>query len=338
MGGTTLPSSGSILITTINGPTNAVKKIASDHPDWHFIVIGDTKTPADWAWPGVTYLSVEAQIAAVGKFAERCPTRHYARKNVGYLKAIADKSPIVAETDDDNIPYDTFLRDVSRQITARPVLKKGWDNVYTHFTTDRIWPRGFPLELVNDSFKNPSTLGDEAPFDCPIQQSLADGDPDVDAVYRLTIEAITKFRHNSVVLQPGTYCPFNSQNTIFWPETYPLLYLPAFVSFRMTDIWRSFIAQSCLYAMGKPMAFRHATVLQERNEHSLIRDFQDELPGYLNNPRIMEILEGLSLSSEPAQCAQNLGKCYEALISAGIVPSKEMQLVELWIESVSKAA
>jgi STELLO glycosyltransferases len=334
MRATTVTNRGTILITTINSPTLAVKKIAADRPDWTFIVIGDTKTPADWAWPGVTYLSVADQIAQVGKFAEKCPTRHYARKNIGYLKAIADKSPVVAETDDDNIPYDSFLQDVNRQLTARPVLKKGWENVYTHFTKDRIWPRGFPLELINESLKNPSALGDADSFDCPIQQFLADGDPDVDAVYRLTIEAVTKFGPNRVVIQPGTYCPFNSQNTIFWPETYPLLYLPAYVSFRMTDIWRSFIAQRCLYAMDKPMAFREATVLQERNEHSLIRDFKDELPGYLNNPRIIEILEGLTLSSDPSACAQNLGVCYEALISAEIVPAQEMELVRLWIDSL----
>jgi hypothetical protein len=336
MGPTELTKTGSILITTINGPTAAVKKIAQSRPDWEFIVIGDTKTPADWAWPGVTYLSVKDQIAAVGEFAEKCPTRHYARKNVGYLKAIADGSPVIAETDDDNVPYDTFLGDVNREVTARPVLKSGWENVYTHFTDERIWPRGFPLELVNASLKKPSPLGDAAGFDCPIQQFLADGDPDVDAVYRLTIEALTKFEENTIVLRPGTYCPFNSQNTIFWPETYPLLYLPAYVSFRMTDIWRSFIAQRCLYAMGKPLAFREATVLQERNEHSLIKDFEDELPGYLNNRRIVEILEGLSLPGDPASCAQNLGACYEALVAAEIVPAREMELVELWIAAVAK--
>jgi hypothetical protein len=327
--------SGTIVITTINEPTTAVKKIASSRPDWQFIVIGDTKTPASWAWPGVTYLSVEDQIETVGKFAEKCPTRHYARKNIGYLKAIADRSAVIAETDDDNIPYDSFLQDVKREVMGKPVLKSGWENVYTHFTDQRIWPRGFPLELITESLKNRSSLGESATFDCPIQQFLADGDPDVDAVYRLTTEAITKFEPNSVVLQPGTYCPFNSQNTIFWPETYPLLYLPAYVSFRMTDIWRSFIAQRCLFAMGKPLVFREATVLQERNEHSLIRDFRDEVPGYLNNTKIVEILEGLSLSSDPARCAQNLGICYQALIAAEIVPAREMELVELWIDSLA---
>jgi hypothetical protein len=333
-----MKKSGAIVITTINLPTGAVRKIAESRPDWDFIVVGDRKTPKEWAFPGVTFLGVEAQSSAVGEFAEKCPFNHYGRKNIGYLKAIAEYPPVIAETDDDNIPYDTFLQDVNRSVTGRAVLKAGWENVYTHFTDDKIWPRGFPLELITASLKSHSPLGEPTKFECPIQQFLADGDPDVDAVYRLTIEAITTFRPNTVVLKDGTYCPFNSQNTIFWPEAYPLLYLPAYVSMRMTDIWRGFIAERCLFAMGKQIAFRDATVLQERNEHSLIRDFREEVPGYLHNTRIIEILKALELSADPKDCASNLRKCYVALVEADIVPGQEMALVDLWIESLKRLA
>ncbi|MDQ6679097.1 MAG: STELLO glycosyltransferase family protein, partial [Acidobacteriota bacterium] len=127
------------------------------------------------------------------------------------------------------------------------------------------------------------------------------------------------------------FCPFNSQNTIFWKEAFPLLYLPAYVSFRMTDIWRSFVAEVCLYAMGKNLAFREATVFQERNQHSLIKDFRDEVPGYLNNVRIVETLTALRLGSDLGEAGNNVWKCYDALVRAEIVPSKEMPLLELWL-------
>lgn len=333
-----MKNSGTIIITTINHPTEAVEKIARTRPTWEFIVVGDKKTPKEWAWPGVTFLGVEEQAGAVGKFAEECPFNHYGRKNIGYLWAIAGHPAVIAETDDDNIPYDSFLEKVDRTVEGRPVLKAGWENVYTHFTDDKIWPRGFPLELITASLKTRSALGEAAQFDCPIQQFLADGDPDVDAVYRMTIEGLTKFGSNTVVLTDGTYCPFNSQNTIFWPDAYPLLYLPAYVSMRMTDIWRGFVAERCLYAMGKNIAFRDATVLQERNEHSLIRDFAEEVPGYLHNTRIIEILKGLKLAAGPKDCAANLWKCYDALVSAEIVPKQEMGLLELWMESLNQFA
>ncbi len=330
-----MKKANAIVITTINPPTEAVRKIASTCQDWTFLVVGDKKTPQDWSYPGVRFLSAAEQIETGGAFASECPFNHYARKNAGYLWAVQNGAEIIAETDDDNIPYDTFLQDVNREVTGKPVLKSGWENVYTHFTDDKIWPRGFPLELITESLKHRSPLGEETKTDCPVQQFLADGDPDVDAVYRLTIEAETKFKPNTVTLSPGTFCPFNSQNTIFWQEAFPLLYLPAYVSFRMTDIWRSFVAEVCLYAMGKSMAFRDATVFQERNQHSLIRDFRDEVPGYLHNVRIVEILTGLSLSSHPDNTAENVWKCYDALVRAEIVPQKEMPLLELWLQALA---
>ena len=329
-----MPSPNTIVITTINLPTEAVRKIASTCQDWTFLVVGDKKTPAGWEWPGVTFLSAEQQLQ-MGKFAVECPFNHYARKNAGYLWAAAHGAEIIAETDDDNIPYDTFLQSVSRSVVARPVEKRGWENVYTHFTGDRIWPRGFPLEMITESLATRSSLGEPSPFDCPVQQYLADGDPDVDAIYRMTIVAETKFDKNTIVLQPGTFCPFNSQNTIFWKDAFPLLYLPAYVSFRMTDIWRSFVAEACLYAMDKAIAFREATVFQERNQHSLIKDFRDEVPGYLNNVRIVEILTGLSLDSQPSGTAANVLKCYEALVGAEIVPAKELPLLQAWLAELA---
>ncbi len=321
---------GAIVITTINPPTEAVRRIADTCAGWTFLVVGDKKTPADWRWDGVTFLSAAEQMG-MGRFAAECPFNHYARKNVGYLWAAARGVDRIAETDDDNIPYDTFLRNVDRQVVGRPVRKRGWENVYTHFTDGKIWPRGFPLEMITESLNNKSELGEESSYDCPVQQYLADGDPDVDAVYRMTIVAETKFQPNTVVLQPGTFCPFNSQNTIFWKEAFPLLYLPAYVSFRMTDIWRSFVAEVCLYAMGKNLAFREATVFQERNQHSLIKDFRDEVPGYLNNVRIVETLTALRLGSDLGEAGNNVWKCYDALVRAEIVPSKEMPLLELWL-------
>ena len=59
-------------------------------------------------------------------------------------------------------------------------------------------------------------LGPAESFDCPVQQYLADDDPDVDAIYRLLYKDPVRFEQcEPIVLQPGTGCPFNSQNTAF---------------------------------------------------------------------------------------------------------------------------
>lgn len=325
-----------IILTTINYPTEGIETIAETKSDWNIIAVADRKTPADWNCKNVNLLSIEQQESFDSNFAKECPFNHYARKNIGYLKAIRDGAGIIAETDDDNIPKDNFLNRINKKVKGRQVNKSGWENIYRHFTDERIWPRGFPLEHINRSFETISPFTNVSVFDCPIQQYLVDGDPDVDAIYRLTIKKEIKFHPNTVVLSEGSYCPFNSQNTIWWPEAFVLLYLPSSVSFRMTDIWRSFIAQICLHKAGKHVAFGQATMFQARNEHSLIGDFEDEVAGYLNNSKIMELLSSINLSDDPNHTGVNMRICYERLVESGIIHQDELHLVNLWLKDIEQ--
>ena len=104
----------------------------------------------------------------------------------------------------------------------------------------------------------------------------------------------------------------------------------------MTDIWRSFIAQICLYKTGKQVAFGRATMFQERNKHSLVRDFTDEIAGYLNNARIMELLSNIRLSDDSTQIGPNMRICYERLVEANIIPQDELRLVDLWLKDIEE--
>jgi len=325
-----------IVVTTIQLPTASVRRLAELRPDWRFVVAGDRKTPADWHCPGVEYWSIEAQ-ERLGEFARLLPLNHYARKNLGYLAAMRQGARIIYETDDDNLAYDHLLATVERDVAGTRCAQSGWVNVYRHFTDARVWPRGFPLELLNGSFESGVT-GEEVRVACPVQQFLADGDPDVDALFRLTQSQEILFRPGSVILGAGSYCPFNSQNTLWWDDAFPLLYLPSHVSFRMTDIWRSYVAQVCLFRAGHHLAFREATVFQDRNAHDLMRDFRDEVAGYLNNLRIVPMLEALDLSPAPEDMGENLRVCYRALVEAGIVPQAELPLVDGWLAEVGQIA
>ncbi len=336
---TTQPGDRTIVITTINPPSTTVHSIAANLPNWKCLVVGDRKTPSGWSHPGVTYLGLDAQRELFPAFAPLLPFNHYARKNIGYLHAMTTGADVIAETDDDNIPYDNFLADMHVDMTARPALQGGWVNVYRFFSDRRIWPRGFPLEKINRSLSGAPTLGDPGPHHCPVQQYLADEDPDVDAIFRLTDSAPTKFKSEPhrklIVLPPGSYCPFNSQNTVWWREGFIFLYLPSHVSFRMTDIWRSFIAQVCLHAIGSSIAFGPATMKQIRNRHDLLDDFRQEVVGYLNNSRIVEALIELPLSTAKDDNALNLLLCYRKVVDIAIIPPEELPIVEAWIEAVA---
>jgi hypothetical protein len=103
----------------------------------------------------------------------------------------------------------------------------------------------------------------------------------------------------------------------------------------MTDIWRSFIAQRIAWANSWAVLFTEPTVWQERNDHNLLRDFQDEVPGYLHNRRIGEVLEELSITPGIDQIPDNLRLCYEALIRLGVIKAEESKLLEAWLADLA---
>ena len=74
---------------------------------------------------------------------------------------------------------------------------------------------------------------------------------------------------------------------------------------------------------------------QERNEHSLMRDFADEVPGYLHNRRIGEALAGLSLAPGAAALGDNLRACYEALVRLELVGAEELPLLDAWLADLA---
>jgi hypothetical protein len=72
------------------------------------------------------------------------------------------------------------------------------------------------------------------------EQGIADENPDVDAIYRLILPLPQNFAKDvCVALARGSWSPFNSQNTMWWKYAAPLMYLPSYRNFRITDIWRS---------------------------------------------------------------------------------------------------
>jgi len=298
-------------------------------------MIGDRKSPVDFALAHCDFWSLERQQRM--NFALKChlPEQHYARKNLGYLQAMADGIEIIIETDDDNFAKDSFWSPRTPLIRAEPLTGTGWVNVYSYFTENKIWPRGFPLELLK---RPPVELsGREQEMFCPIQQGLADENPDVDAVYRLTCTLPQRFEKEArLALGANSWCPFNSQNTTWFRKAFPLLYLPSFCSFRMTDIWRSFVAQRICWANGWYVYFHAPTVWQERNDHNLLKDFSDEIPGYLHNASICLELEQLDILPGEAHLALNMRKCYEKLVHMGLIGEKEPELLKAWHDDIEK--
>lgn len=327
------------VVTTIQPPTRAMKSFGKTLTRFRgqLLIVGDRKGPFDYSLPRSRLLTLQDQIGLPLDLPRLLPVNHYVRKNVGYLVAIGQNAPCIFETDDDNAAMSHWEPRNSR-VDAIPVRRAGWCNVYHHFSKSVLWPRGFPLDEIAASRVAKPVQGAlvRGAFS-PIQQGLADGNPDVDAIWRLVLSRDIRFTSKqSLLLKRGVWCPFNSQNTWWWPEAYPLLYLPSFCTFRMTDIWRSFIAQRCIWEIGGGVAFHAPDVVQDRNEHNLLRDFEDEVPGYLSNGRICELLAELDLKRGAESVGANLRQCYERLVIHSILPKDELVLLDAWLSDLAR--
>jgi hypothetical protein len=325
----------SIVITTIFPPSVAVRQFAA-RDDWQLIVAGDRKTPPDWSCGTAEFLSPAAQEARGFNLTRVLPWNHYCRKMTGYLEAMRLGAECIVDTDDDNLPKPNWSFPESEGVFETTEENAGFVNVYKAFTDLPIWPRGFPLERVADPQAQP-VPGEQKLVKIGIWQGLADGDPDVDAIYRLTDNSPCYFdEREPFVLGRGTLCPFNSQNTLFFPELYPLLYLPAHVTFRFTDILRGLVAQPILWEAGCHLGFTAATVVQERNPHDYLKDFESEIPCYLLAQKVADAVSGAVRAD--ASVSDNLFNAYEALLKRRIVKDEELRVLTAWLEDARALA
>lgn len=320
------------IITTINEKTEAIEKFQNIDSESKIILIGDLKSKHIKSNEKIKFLNIEDQKELGFKSFETLPYNHYARKNLGYLFALNNGAEIIYDTDDDNIPYNNWFTPEFEGEYSLTTKNQRYSNTYAYFTKEKIWPRGFPLSYEKESYHESELEKQDVKIG--VWQGLADLDPDVDAIYRLIIGKEVIFDKNSpIVLKPGTYCPFNSQNTTWRKTMIPYAYLPSTVTFRFTDILRGYITQRCLWEYNLHLGFHEATVYQERNVHDLMKDFESELPCYTQTEKVVDILENLSLTKD---YESNLMKIYTALYKQNYVDKKELTILKAWLEDLNK--
>ncbi len=322
-----------VAMTTIFKPTASVRAWAG-RKDVLLIVGGDKKTPVKWRAKGVVFVSTEAQKRMDSKLLRMLPWNHYCRKMAAYLRAIWNGADVVVDTDDDNCPKARWRIPPFVGKFATTAGHDGWINIYRAYTRRHIWPRGLPLDVIAYWREHEVKLK-KRKVRVGIWNGLVDYDPDVDAIYRLTDGRLCTFeKRESIVLEEGTICPFNSQNTIMCKELFPLLYMPATVTIRFTNILRGFVAQPVMWAAGFRLGFTMATAVQKRNIHNYMHDFDLEVPMYRQAHEVVQITRQ---TVKPRQSVEdNLLEVYRALAGAGIVAKSEISYVEAWLEDLQK--
>lgn len=320
-----------IVVTTIHYPSIALKKFAS-LKDWHLVVVGDKKTPKDWHLDNCVYLDIETQSKLHFMSAKLLPLNHYSRKNIGYLYAIAHGAKIIYDTDDDNIllqdniPYLAPNTTISMYNTKDPVV-----NPYAYFGQSTIWPRGYPLEHIKDLQPDQYI---EKKGHILIQQGLVNGDPDVDAIFRLTrdIDILFVTDRQPIALPTGTFCPFNSQNTIFHYQAFWALLIPITTSFRVCDIWRGYYAQRLLWDIQGSLCFTAPSVMQDRNIHNLLADFTDEIDMYTKTKKLISFLK--TWQSSKTTIFERAISLTDAMIEQNFYYAKDGQLIRAWLQDL----
>lgn len=327
-----------VVITTVgSSDLPAVKALDTGCREcgWMYWAVGDVSTPGDFSLSHGTYLARSSHASLGWRLGELLPDRCYTLKMLGYLEALKAGCRIIVETDDDNLPLAEFWSPRASQVLAKRVETSGWVNLYSVFTDTHVWPRGLPLKYCR---RRPTLTETPSLVTSPIHQGLADANPDVDAIFRLVGELPVFFKGRDVVATSEGLTPFNSQNTTWFDPAFPLMYLPTFCSFRMTDIWRSFVALAWLIRAGMPLVFTPATVTQDRNDHNLMRDFEDEVPGYLRNEQIVELLlRDDALGGQAMAPSEFLRSAYRLLVHSDVFPEDELVLVEAWLSDVARA-
>jgi hypothetical protein len=316
------------VITSIHPPTRAVLAFAKLETT-NLIVVGDKKTPDDWCCNPARFISIEAQGNAAYALSRCLPFNHYSRKMFGYLEAIQSGADVIIDSDDDNIPKKNWS--FPPFDGEQPCLPedKGHINIYTLYTSQKIWPRGLPLRYINSPAIDKREVQQKS-VKVGVWQGLADGDPDVDAIYRLTDNTACYFEENRCyVLGKKTITPYNSQNTATRSELFPLLYLPAYVNFRFTDILRGLIAQPIMWLYNYHLGYTGANVRQERNTHDLLKDFESELPMYLQAEKIVDLVSAGITRQKSIE--NNLYDAYQTLYHADIVCRDELKSLEAWL-------
>ena len=209
------------------------------------------------------------------EFVKACPWNYNGRKNIGYYYAITHGANTIWEFDDENmlkfwIPgaappgapsIDVSLLDGDKEVNV-DVLEPNahkyltW-NPYPALGAPALlsWPRGLPIDdAVNENCNNVelnSTTIEGSSI--AVLQSLSDHQPDADTLYQTIMPFPFHFEQREmkpVMVPPFSITPYNERATLHFEVGFWALFLPTSIERKLSDVWRSYIAQRLFWEAG----------------------------------------------------------------------------------------
>lgn len=325
-----------LVTTTINIPYNLeayAKDIAKHGPaDTVILVAGDLKTPpeiqqfldklyADYDVPTL-YLPPGQQDLLFPGYSRSVPWNCIQRRNIAILYAYHCGAEIIATIDDDNFwqgeGYFTGHGNLGVEEKLTVVTPRGgWFNPCMFLLAENhtdFFPRGYSLRARKEK-PGPSLYVHSESGRCVVNAGLWTGEPDIDAVTRLAISPIVtlSMQASNYSLDRNTKCPFNSQNTALHRDVIPA-YCLAHGLGRFDDIIASYVVKRIADHLGDYVRFGSPVVHQERNQHDLWKDLEEERVGMQLTDRIVDWLYEIPLAgSTYKECVKELLPAFDDL-------------------------
>ena len=165
-------------------------------------------------------------------------------------------------------------------------------------------------------------------------QSLADNDPDVDALYRLVQPLPFSFKESMTpcLVPSDRLAPYNAQATLFYYSTLWSLILPTTVHGRVADIWRSYISMRLCRELDVNLVFSPPMVLQIRNAHDYLADFDAEDDLYKRSGTLVKQLT--SWQPTTTNLPGMIEELWVYLYERDYISLEDVILVQKWIEAL----
>lgn len=340
-----------LVSTTIHVP-HVLAEYRRIGPDVEIIVAGDVNGPQDEIAAfcrqlDARYLGPQEQEALGYACSPIIGWKSIQRRSIAILEAIRSGADIIISLDTDNAPTDNLYFRVIDDVMTKGTrglgysIPTGWLNP-GRFADPPYVARGFPLSQRHNQ---PDGLaGIEPPngrYPIGILQSLVLGDPDIDAIERIakapTVDGYRMNGRATFVTNPrDTWAPTNSQATAWRRELAPLMLCPPGLG-RFDDIWGSYIAQRVLQETGYHVAFGWPFVRQDRHDHNLLKDLEQELWGMRHTERFVSDLKAAYIGSLSGNSI--LGKLH-VLISDmtawDYLPQQTRDFLVAWVQDVER--
>ncbi|MEX2683380.1 MAG: hypothetical protein Q6373_017520 [Candidatus Sigynarchaeota archaeon] len=312
----------SLILTTINVPLLIKEYIENfstyGWKDVEIIIIGDVKSNTEKSKEFINNLRNEGNLIHFFSIAEQeawmkeypklsriIPYNSDNRRNVGYLIALQHNADVIINIDDDNYPTSSdFIRGHSiagENVKCMQVKSSnGWFNSCSLLENDKgieIYPRGYPYSR---RFEEHSQNFQESSGKVAINMGLWINDPDVDAITHLAVPLkIRGFKSSleRLMIDKGTFCPINSQNTAVARRAMVAYYFPIMGANlfgtkidRFGDIWQGCFAKKIIDAMDERVVIGTPLVNHRRNKHDYLLDLQKEMWGIVLNEKVLDWL------------------------------------------------